>query len=477
MINNRLPFLLITISAVILLVCPALISNGMFMDGLIYATVSKNLAHGQGTFWFPAFTETIYSPFHEHPPLVFGIESLFFRVLGDSMYTERIFSFLTLVINFILLMLLWREVSRDNPDLKRISFLPVLMFLITPVVFWSFGNNMIENTLMIFTSTSVLFILRGMTCKKYSLLWLFSASLMLVAGFFCKGFIALFPLSVVFFYRIIFRRFSFFKMAAYTLFITISTGLIFFLIMLHGPAFESLKAYLHTQVAASLTGEFDNSRLFIIRKLFQELLPALSIMLIAVVTGFFLKIRFIGKEKKQWVFFALAIALSASFPIIVSPKQMGFYLLPSLPFYCFAAGLLISGVAVKLVDAFSPRTNRFKILLIVSVTALIFSIIFSLFQIGETGRDREKLQDIESIAETIGEPVIISIAPSLYKDWSLIAYFNRYYSISTDRVNLQTYHLVEKDRPEQVPEGYTDKGIPLKKYRLYTKITSELSAP
>ncbi|MFH2094966.1 MAG: hypothetical protein ABIJ16_04630, partial [Bacteroidota bacterium] len=106
-----------------------------------------------------------------------------------------------------------------------------------------------------------------------------------------------------------------------------------------------------------------------------------------------------------------------------------------------------------------------------------FSIIFSLFQIGETGRDLEKLQDIESIAETIGEPVIISIAPSLYQDWSLIAYFNRYYSISTDRVNLQTYHLVEKDRPEQVPEGYTDKGIPLKKYRLYTKITSELSAP
>ena len=31
------------------------------------------------------------TPFHEHPPLALGLESLFFRVLGDGRWTERIF--------------------------------------------------------------------------------------------------------------------------------------------------------------------------------------------------------------------------------------------------------------------------------------------------------------------------------------------------------------------------------------------------
>jgi hypothetical protein len=65
---------------------PPLIQDDMFLDGVTYAAISKNLAHGYGTFWMPHYTQTKDAVFHGHPPLVFGIQSFFFRVLGDSLY-------------------------------------------------------------------------------------------------------------------------------------------------------------------------------------------------------------------------------------------------------------------------------------------------------------------------------------------------------------------------------------------------------
>ncbi len=41
----------------------------MHVDGLWYATISKNLAEGFGSFWAPAFTATMAPVFNAHPPL------------------------------------------------------------------------------------------------------------------------------------------------------------------------------------------------------------------------------------------------------------------------------------------------------------------------------------------------------------------------------------------------------------------------
>jgi hypothetical protein len=42
----------------IIIASPSLLSEGMFMDGLIYANISANLAKGLGSFWSPHFSET-----------------------------------------------------------------------------------------------------------------------------------------------------------------------------------------------------------------------------------------------------------------------------------------------------------------------------------------------------------------------------------------------------------------------------------
>ena len=108
---------LINLSVFLLFYMPDLLRDGMFGDGLLYATLANNLAHGIGTFWSPQVFSGAPG-FHGHPPLVFGIQSVFFRVLGDGMWVERLYSFLAAVVTAYLIISIWRY--------RNILILPIL---------------------------------------------------------------------------------------------------------------------------------------------------------------------------------------------------------------------------------------------------------------------------------------------------------------------------------------------------------------
>ncbi len=55
--NPQFPFWVFTISVFIIAILPSLIRDGMFIDGIQYAAVSKNLANGLGTFWAPYMSQ------------------------------------------------------------------------------------------------------------------------------------------------------------------------------------------------------------------------------------------------------------------------------------------------------------------------------------------------------------------------------------------------------------------------------------
>lgn len=180
--GNELPFWLFSFSILIVLTVPKLIQDGMFLDGMLYTCVSHNLANGLGTFWEPFFSPSYYnagSPaFHEHPPLVFGIQSMFFRILGDSMYVERLYIFLTMCITAWLIHLLWKEIFSGQDRIRSISWLPVIFWIIIPTSFWAYSNNMMENTMSLFDISAVLFIYRSLNSEKDR------PGLLLIAGFF-----------------------------------------------------------------------------------------------------------------------------------------------------------------------------------------------------------------------------------------------------------------------------------------------------
>src|ERR1022692_1748202 len=150
MLLNRVPvyqrpYWLITISVLFILVVSQLIQDGMFSDGLLYVCVSKNLANGIGTFWHPYFGNTLKTPFHEQPPLYFGILAVFFKVFGQSMYVERLFCLLTLVITGFYISKIWKVlVGKDETNASN-SWLPVLLWITVPVCFWTY-TNLVEET-------------------------------------------------------------------------------------------------------------------------------------------------------------------------------------------------------------------------------------------------------------------------------------------------------------------------------------------
>lgn len=153
---KQLFFYSFTASIILVLVAASLVKDGMFMDGMLYACVSHNLAQGLGTFWHPYFSETTMSFFHEQPPLMFGLQSLFFKVLGSSMYTERIYSFIFTIVNAFLIVRIWKAFHINENDESKLAWLPVLLWIIIPVCHWSYANNMEEVTMGVFVSLSML---------------------------------------------------------------------------------------------------------------------------------------------------------------------------------------------------------------------------------------------------------------------------------------------------------------------------------
>src|SRR5690242_20146519 len=93
----------------VVLTVPRMAQRGMFLDGMVYASISRNLAAGAGRFWTPSYTATAYAAFHEHPPLGFWLESVAFRALGDHAYTERAFAVLVLLLTAVLVAAIWRR--------------------------------------------------------------------------------------------------------------------------------------------------------------------------------------------------------------------------------------------------------------------------------------------------------------------------------------------------------------------------------
>jgi hypothetical protein len=49
------------VAILVALTVPRMTSRGMFGDGLLYATIARNMSLGVGSFWKPAMSATSYT--------------------------------------------------------------------------------------------------------------------------------------------------------------------------------------------------------------------------------------------------------------------------------------------------------------------------------------------------------------------------------------------------------------------------------
>ena len=102
--------------------------DGDFSRDSLIGRINGDLANGLGTFWAPYMSQNWYTMgsgvFLEHPPLVYAIQGLFFMIFGDGMYTERIYCLFTALISALLIVSIWKLVTRRNENIRKLSWLP-----------------------------------------------------------------------------------------------------------------------------------------------------------------------------------------------------------------------------------------------------------------------------------------------------------------------------------------------------------------
>lgn len=424
------------------------------MDGLMYGTIAHNLANGIGTFWNPSFSTSFMTSFHEHPPLVFGLHSLLFRLMGDGFYIERIYSLLCALVTAWLIVKLWRKAA--PLELRELYALPVLFWIIVPKCFWSFQNNMLENTMGAFALASVLMIWNSLDASGLRRhLYMLLAGVMMLLGFLSKGFPALFPLALYVCYGIVFRqKFPLGRMMGHSMLLLVYTLLPAVLLFGLVPAArDNISGYLVQQVVGSLAGEkVVVERWYILTVLAQELL---GMMLITAVLRWVVGRRWRTRPEKKptdrTARFWLLVAASASLPIMVSPKQLSFYMVPSVPFFAMAFAFLAAPVVKVLLDGMSARAT--KIWTGFSLALLATSLTLCIIQAGTFARSESMIRDVDAIAEVVKPRATVILAKSLHEEWSLMSYFQRRHYISLNMSGESLPYMLTRSG-EMAPDGY-----------------------
>jgi 4-amino-4-deoxy-L-arabinose transferase-like glycosyltransferase len=441
-ISRSLPFYLLASGVYLMIVFKDIFSNGMFLDGLIYSTVSRNMAEGLGTFWNPHFTSTLLSDFHEHPPLAFGIQSIFFTILGQSRYVDRLYSVLTVVISGYIILNIWKTLGNKN------GWFPLLIWLVTPTVFWASYNNLLENTLTIFTSLSILFYLKNINGKKPGFLIL--SGFMLSLGFLTKGFVAFFPWTFPFLLWLFLNDKSFGRMVTDSILIVFFTvSPIILLILLFPTAAISLHNYVDNQVINSIKNIVTvNSRFDILIRLVNELAPVVCLSVLILIHGRIRKSKVVIEKKnlKQAMAFA-ALGLTGVLPIMISMKQSGFYILPTYPFFSIAAGILMYPYISSVLSKIDYESKGFIFFKWIGYGIFILGMIMSILYSDHYSRDKNLIKDTYAVSDSIPGGITININPDMYEEWSLHGYFARFGNISLDPdlSNKRDYLLIRNE--------------------------------
>jgi hypothetical protein len=454
---------------------PVLLLRGMSLDGLTYATIARNLTIGEGSFWHLHFTDTLFSSFHEQPPLALWLESLWFKALGDRWWVERLYSVLTVVPTAVLIAAIWRRVLWHAPDFARLAWLPLLLWILMPSWFWIYRHNYLENTLGIFTALAVYSSLRATDATRWWPAWTALAALAIAGAFGSKGPVGLFPLVCPIVAGLTVRPAAFRHAIFVQMGLVLALSAIASVVLLDPEARDFFATYFRQQILDSLHGQRETvdsalGRFHLAWALVTDL--AVSAALAAALV-FAMRRRADasgGAQLRRPMAFCFLTALSASLPIMISPKQSAYYAAASWPFYCLGLALWCAPSAEALVAGWAGRPSFARTargLRLACVSTIVLAMTLSPLWHGLVFRDGELLDDVGRIGRIVGPHRTIAITPELQEEWSLRAYLYRQHFISLDlRTDSSEYRLESVERTPQAAESAFEVAR-LSQFRLY----------
>ena len=395
-----------------LLLLPWLFGKGIFADGLYYGTIASNWAFGEGTIWQFYVSESLMNPFYSHPPLAFWIEGILFRIFGNYYWVDKVFGLICFVLTVIAILRIWRLYFPSGQ-----SWTPLFVLMLLPTAAWAYSNNVLENSMSMFCIWAVYLQLSAAENPRFSLLKNIISGLLIFAATLCKGPTALFPLALPFF-MLLFKK----NRSLTQIIISFLSGPIFLaavlLLLMSDEAYAYLRAYYEIQIQGSFSIGGKNGSPLLLKQLLMELLPLLSV---AALILFWSGKKIVPNRESILL---LLIAASASFPILLSPKQMGFYLLPSLPYWALG----IAGTLHKI--EFLKKNIATRIKLYFSIIVFAGAVSMMIYNINRPIRDAVLIEDISKICTYLPSACKAGLDPTLNENWQLQGYFAREKQIS-----------------------------------------------
>jgi len=442
------PFRLLTFAAFAAVTLPRLAHRGMFVDGVTYASIARNLAEGWGSFWSPSYTANIYPRFHEHPPLGFWLQSWWFRTFGDHLFVERLYALTIALGTAGLMVLIWRRVhagpaqSGEQHVTGDLEWVAILLWIAVPVVSFALVGNLLETTVALFTTAACWAALNAVaertkappftprpqaeTRAWTATGWSVISGLCVVAAGLTKGPVGLFPLAApIAFLRLPGGRHVWRSLVAQW----ITVGVCALLLWTSGDARASLTEYLTQQLVPALAGQREVSgSLTILKTLLQGvILPMAGACVLAVGAARRFALPSRSMLERALLFFLLGLA--GTLPILASAKQAGHYLVPAVPLFAVAAALFIGPTVGEGIDRLGTARRR-RAINIVSAVLALGTLAASLSP--AIGRDRQRLADLDALASTVPQGQTIGICPESNDDWGLHAWFERRFHVSLD---------------------------------------------
>ncbi|MDZ4844717.1 MAG: glycosyltransferase family 39 protein [Chitinophagales bacterium] len=466
----HLPFLFIVSALFIFLVGTQLAQDGMFMDGLLYVCVAKNLAVGLGTFWNPYFSETLYPSYHQQLPLMPFLESLFFRLFGTGIYVERFYCLVVLLVSVFLIIRIWKILFQENKELQKFYWFALLLFIVIPTTGWSYSNNMAEGTMGVFVLLSIYFILKSLKEERLVYFYLLLAGCSLFFASLCKGIQGMFPLVSILLFWIATRKISLSKSILFTAILAVVPVTIYGILLLDETVVQSFRDYYYARLHPS----FNNTqaattanRFHLIRKMTLALLPAagLSLLIVLLRKKIIQQAQTVANFRSEGVWLLL-LALSGSLPLIVTLEQRTFYIVTALPYYALAFAYFTAHDLALIVAKLQSYSNSFKIFRAFTIFVFAASVITTLFLFGKVKRDKELLSDVYAFGSVIPSKTVLKVSAPLWGNWSMHGYFMRSFGISLySGEKHMNYFVVESGT--QVPKEYVllEKGSRVELYK------------
>jgi 4-amino-4-deoxy-L-arabinose transferase-like glycosyltransferase len=470
LLRKPLVFWILTIVAINFLIVSQLIQDGMFMDGMLYTCIGKNLSEGLGTFWNLHFDKTTMASFHEQPPLYFGLLAIFYKLFGPGMYTERLFVLVFFILTLVFICRLWQKIFISDSTLSKYTWLPVLFYSTIPVCFWAYPNHAEEVVMCTFAIGAGYYAYKALFLNKHVFLYLILSGVFIFLSSLTKGIQGLFPVTCAAFYWLITKNSLFKKAVLYSgILIGVPAFIYTALILNNHQVYTSFEQYFTNRFVKTFQGVYATTdyRLEIIVRLFTELLPTMIVCLLI----WLLSKKYKAKneqypESKKKILWLFAIGLSGALPLAITTEQRGFYLLTTLPFFALGISAWIVPRLNTLFANIPEKKMPYKIFSYSVIIFLFISLVFCMMQIGGFKRDKELLDDVYQIGSIVPKGEIMSSDAKTRDNFGIEAYLVRYFYISLETPDKRYhYFLTQKEFSEDVvPGGY--KLYPLKTNRL-----------